>query len=53
VDRVEVRGGRVRVRVRDTAPPPGSLVTQSLTYPYHIVAIAPTNLAVEFDATVR
>lgn len=53
VDRVEVLGGRLRVRVRDTAPPPGSLVTQSLTYPYHIVAIAPTNLAVEFDATVQ
>jgi hypothetical protein len=53
VDRVEARGDRVRVHLRETVPPPGTLVTQSLTYPYHIVAIAPTNLAVEFHATVR
>jgi hypothetical protein len=52
VERVEMREGRLRVSVRDTAPPPGAPVTQSLTYPYHIVAIPRTNLPVEFLQTL-
>jgi hypothetical protein len=48
VERIETRAGRLHVHVRDTVPPPGTLVTQSLTYPYHIVAIPPTDMRVEF-----
>jgi hypothetical protein len=48
VERAEIRGGRVHVHVRDTAPAPGTLVTQSLTYPYHLVAIPPTDMPIEF-----
>lgn len=44
----ETRGQRLRVTVRRQAPPPGAMVTQALTAPFHVVAVPRSDLKVEF-----
>ncbi len=44
---VKERGG-LKVYVEEGSPPPGAMVTQVLTYPYHIVSIPRIDLPVEF-----
>lgn len=47
---VEVADDALIVRVRETAPAPGSVNTQALTAPYHVVRVARTTLPVRWVA---
>lgn len=48
---VEVAGGKLRVTVKQTSPGPGSMVTQALTQPYHMIQIpkVPAGTTVEVN----
>ena len=47
-------GQQVIVRVKQTSPPPGAMVTMALTQPYDVVTIAKTSKPIKFeDATAR
>jgi hypothetical protein len=48
VTAVDQQGDTIVVSWRETRPPAGLIVTQVLTFPYHIVSIAKTTAAVKF-----
>ena len=45
---VEVRQNRLRIEVRRQKPPPDAMVIQSLTSPFHLVAVPKSDLRPEF-----
>lgn len=42
-------GGKVIVKVNETHPRPGAIVTQALTSPYHVLVVPKTDEGVEFE----
>ncbi len=48
IDALVRDGERVLVRVSEQDPPPGAIVTQAITYPYHIVQIPDELVGCEF-----
>jgi len=48
ITRVAIEGNRLKVSYRATSPPAGAMVTQALTSPCHMVAVAKSELKPEF-----
>ncbi len=48
VERIAETEGSLRVYIQETSPDPSDMVTQALTYPYHIVRVAAIEKEVEF-----
>jgi len=46
--KVESAKGRLRISVSHQSPPPGAMVTDALTAPFHMVAVAKSGLKPEF-----
>ena len=42
------QNGKVTVKVKESSPPPGAIVTTALTSPYHVVVVAKSDKPVEF-----
>jgi hypothetical protein len=49
--RVEPTGKSLKVFVKQSSPPPGSLSIQALTAPFHFVAVPRSDLKPEFVET--
>ena len=47
------KDGNVLVRYRESAPRPGTMAAQVLTFPYHLVAIPKASGEVKFEKTER
>jgi hypothetical protein len=43
--------GKLKVKVKESSPPPGGMVTEALTAPYHVVVVAKSDKPVEFVDT--
>ncbi len=48
ITKVEPTSGKLRVTVAEKAPSPGSMAIQTLTAPFHFVAVPKSDLPVEF-----
>jgi hypothetical protein len=51
ISQVEAVGDKLKVSITRTTPPPGSMALQSLTAPFHVVAVSRNDLKPEFTTT--